>query len=125
MSLVEKVNTICRERMEEIANEICQDYKSMVTSNLKHPENSSGQAAGSIQVHKMSDTSYRIGSDDLHLYFFEMGNGSGGIPKNGRRPIRPMPMTYGTLGSPKGYAMRVSNYKGQNIKEKVAKKYNG
>ena len=124
MSLVAKVQAIAREQMLGIANDICRDYKAEVTSRLKHPENSSGQAAGSISVQKTGDTSYRIGAKNLHLFFFEEGNGSGGIPKN-PPPARPMPLTYGTNGKPKGFAMHVSNYEGQHCNVDVAKKYGG
>ena len=108
--------------MADIADRICDDYKSAVDRNLKHPENSSGQASGSIHVERISDTKYRIGAADLHLYFFEEGNGTGGIPKHGK-PKKPMPLTFGTNGKPRGYSMHVSNYKGKHINKDVAAKY--
>ena len=122
MSLLAKVETICKSQMAEIAERICADYKVAVEDNLKHPENSSHQASGSIHVEQLGDTKYRIGAANLHLYFFEEGNGSGGIPKHGK-PRRPMPLTYGANGKPQGYSMHVSNYAGKHINRKVAAKY--
>ena len=91
MSVVEIVERACTEQMGEIADRICGDYKATVESKLKHPGNSSGEASGSIHVEQINRFTYRIGSDNLHLYFFEEGNGSGGIPKHGK-PKRPMPL---------------------------------
>lgn len=124
MSVLALVEAACREQMAEIADKICADYKKSVQANLKHPENSSGEASGSIAVKQTGDTSYEIGASNLHLYFFEMGNGGGGIPKN-PPPKRPMPMTYGSNGSPRGFAMRASNYAGQGIYKEVAARWNG
>lgn len=124
MSLVEIAKASWLQQMDELANRICDDYKKSVDANLKHPENSSGEASGSIKVEKIDDVTYRIGSNNLHLYFFEEGNGTGGIPKNGKKPKRPMPMKYGVRGEPKGYSMYVSNYEGKHINKKVASKYN-
>lgn len=122
MSLVEIARASWLRQMDELANQICGEYKSAVEANLKHPENSSHQASGSIHVEKMSDVAYRIGSDHDHLYFFEEGNGTGGIPKVGK-PKRPMPMTYGARGQAKRFAMHASNYAGKHINKKVAAKY--
>ena len=122
MSLVELVQSAVNRQMDELADEICQEYKAEVTKNIKWKQNSSGRAAGSIHVEAPSSTVRRIGSDDSHLYWFEMGNGTGGIPKN-PPPKRPMPMTYGTLGKPERFAMRASNYKGQNCKQDVADRH--
>lgn len=123
MSLVELARASWLRQMDELAEQICGEYKDAVEANLKHPGNSSHQASGSIHVEKMSDVTYRIGSNHDHLYFFEEGNGTGGIPKGGRKPIRPMPITNGAKGSPQGYAMHVSNYPGKHINRKVAAKY--
>ena len=125
MSVLALVEAIVEDQMRDLADMICDDYKKSVQGNLKHPGNSSGQASGSIHVEQTGATSYRIGSNNLHLYFFEMGNGHGGIPKGGRPPKRPMPMTYGTNGTPQGFAMSASNYRGKNIKSQVAKRWNG
>jgi len=123
MSLVELAKASWQSQMADIANRICDDYKATVDRNLKHPMNSSGQASGSIHVEKLSDTKYRIGAADLHLFFFEEGNGSGGIPKGGRRPKKPMPLTFGSRGTPQGYAMHVSNYPGKHCNRIVAARY--
>lgn len=122
MSLVEKARASWMSQMDELANRICGEYKDAVEANLKHPGNSSGEASGSIHVEKVSDVTYRIGSNHDHLYFFEEGNGSGGIPKDGK-PKKPMPLTFGARGTPRGYAMHVSNYAGKHINRKVAAKY--
>lgn len=124
MGLVETVRVAMIEELDRVAEVICQEYKAAVKANLKHPENSSGQAANSIRVQAESEYVRFVGSNDDHLYFFEMGNGSGGIPKSGK-PIRPMPMTYGTNGKPRGFSMHVNNYKGQNVKHDVAAKHGG
>lgn len=123
MALVEKVKSGIAAQMNDLADRICKDYKATVRANLKHPGNSSGEAEGSIHVEKVDEFTYRIGSDNLHLYFFEEGNGEGGIPKNGRRPKRPMPITNGSRGEPKHFAMHASNYKGKHCNEKVADRY--
>lgn len=123
MSLVEKAQASWLMQISDLADRICDDYKSAVDRNLEHPENSSGEASGSIHVEKVDGATYRIGSNNLHLFFFEEGNGTGGIPKGGKKPKRPMPLTFGTNGKPKGYAMHVSNYKGKHINKKVADKY--
>ena len=123
MSLMETVQATVLEQMSGIADRICADYKRAVEANLKHPENSSGEAANSIQVEQMDNGNYRIGSNNLHLYFFEEGNGTGGIPKGGKTPKRPMPLTFGSRGKPKGYAMFVNNYPGKHINREVANKY--
>lgn len=123
MSLIEIVRTSVANQMERLAYQIEREYKDAVTRGLKHPENSSGRASGSIHVEKTGEYSYFIGSDDDHLYWFEEGNGSGGIPKGGKKPKRPMPMTYGTLGSAKGFAMRASNYAGQHKNKEVADRH--
>ena len=122
MSVVERVRVACREQMSEIADRICADYKATVDANLKHPGNSSGEASGSIHVEQFGEYAYRIGSNNLHLYFFEEGNGSGGIPKHGR-PRRPMPLTFGSRGAPQGYAMHVSNCAGKHCNKIVADRY--
>ena len=125
MSLVELVQTAINRQLDEMADEICQEYRDMVTKNIKHKQLSSGRAAGSIHVEAPNATTRRIGSDDLHLFWFEMGNGTGGIPKN-PPPKAPMPLTFGSLGKlgkPKGYAMRVKNYEGKHCNEKVADRH--
>ena len=123
MSLVETVRVTVLDQMNNIADRICEDYKRSVKANLEHPENSSGEAADSIHVEHIGEGRYRIGSNNLHLYFFEEGNGTGGIPKGGKVPKRPMPLTFGSKGKPKGYAMFVQNYEGKHINKKVADKY--
>lgn len=122
MSLIEKVQVACREQMADIADRICADYKAEVEKSLKHPALSSGEASGSIHVEQLGETRYRIGAKNKHLFWFEEGNGSGGIPKHGK-PKKPMPLTFGTLGSPQGYAMHVSNYAGKHCNRTVANKY--
>ena len=123
MSLLEIARASWLRQMDELAEQICAEYKDAVDANLKHPENSSHQASGSIHVEKVSDATYRIGSNHLHLFFFEEGNGSGGIPKGGGKPSAPMPMTYGANGKPTRFAMHASNYKGKHINREVASKY--
>lgn len=123
MSLLEKAEATWLMQMSDLADRICDEYKDAVQSNLEHPENSSHQASRSIHVERVDRVTYRIGSNHDHLYFFEEGNGTGGIPKGGRKPRRPMPLTYGANGKPRGYAMHVSNYKGKHINKDVADKY--
>ena len=122
MSLIEIATAAIESQMEQLAHQIEGEYKAAVTSNLKHPGLSSGRAAGSIHVEKLGDFHYFIGSDDAHLYWFEMGNGSGGIPKSGASK-RPMPLTFGTLGSPVGYARWVHNYPGKHVNTEVANRH--
>ena len=122
MALIELVTTEIENQMEQLARQIEGEYKEAVQSGLKHPGLSSGRAAGSIHIEKLGDFHYFIGSDDDHLYWFEMGNGSGGIPKSGVSK-RPMPIKLGTNGSPVAYARWVHNYPGKHKNTEVANRH--
>lgn len=100
--------------MAEIADKICADYKSMVTAAIKNKATSTGEAAASIHVEQISDTRYRIGAENSHLYFFEEGNGSRII-----YPVKAKALYY----SDGSFHGRSTPYAGRNIKAKVAAKY--
>lgn len=112
--------------LSKIARDIYMDMIAAVS-----PHSKSGAAINALRIQQLSNVSYFIGADvgsnphdgGLHLKFLNDGNGTGGIPKNGRKPKRPMPMTYGYPGKPRGYAMHASNYKGIHFVEKIASKY--
>lgn len=112
MSLVEKVPVIVNKQMQELADRICAEYKAEVSSRIMHK--STGEAVGSIRVEKLSDTSYRIGAANTHLYFFEEGNGTRTI-----RPVRAKALHY-TDGS---FHTSSTPYPGRHCNETVAKKY--
>ena len=67
MALVEIVETICREQMQDLAQTIEGELKAECPKR-------SGQAAASIKIEQTSETSYRIGSNDDHLFFADQGN---------------------------------------------------
>lgn len=114
MSLVAQAKAICREQMAEIADRICADYKASVTGAIKNKATSTGEAAGSIHVEQTGETSYRIGASNLHLYFFEEGNGSRMI-----YPVKAKALHY----SDGSYHGRSTPYAGRHINAKVAAKY--
>lgn len=116
MSVLALVEAACREQMAEIAEKICDDYKSSVNAKIKHKAQSSGQAVGSIHIEQTGDTSYRIGGSHLHLWYFEMGNGSGLIYPKQAKALRFKD------GSFQGSA---STYPGNKVYVDVAKRWNG
>lgn len=111
--ILELVKAEVLKSVDEIANEILADEKSIVGKHSK-----SGAAVGSLHIESTGEFSRFIGANvgnnskdgGLHAFFLDEGNGSGGIPKS-PPPKRPMPMTYGT-GKAKGFAVHARNYKG-------------
>lgn len=71
MSLVEKVKTICIEQMAEIADTIEGELKDACPVR-------SGEARRAIHTTQLTDTSYRIGGRNLHLYYADQGNDKSG-----------------------------------------------
>lgn len=113
MSLIEKVQVACREQMAEIADRICADYKAEVQSRIKG-KITTGEAVRSIHVEQIGETSYRIGSNHDHLYFFEEGNGNRTI-----RPVKAKALHY-VDGS---FHMSSTPYAGRHCNRTVANKY--
>lgn len=124
-TIVEIARSYIEGQLSDIAQRVYRDMVSAVS-----PHSKSGAAVSALKVQQLSDVSWFIGADvgndphdgGLHLLFLNDGNGTGGIPKGGRKPKRPMPMTYG-MKTPRGYAMHASNYKGIHFVEKIASKY--
>lgn len=114
MSLVEKVTVAVGQQMSELANRVCADYKAEVSSRIKHKATSTGQAVGSIHVEKIDDTTYRIGSDHDHLFFFEEGNGSRTIEPVNAKALHYVDGTFHMSSSP---------YAGRHCNRTVANKY--
>lgn len=67
MALVEIVKSICTKSMSEYADIIESELKAECPVD-------SGEARRSIHKEKMSGTSYRIGGQNLHLFFADQGN---------------------------------------------------
>lgn len=122
MALASIAVGIIEEQFMNIAEQVQAEFKAEVHRSLKHPENSSGQAEGSIEIRRESVDRILVGSDDQHLNFLIRGNGSQRIRvKNPRRHI---PLTYGANGRPQGYAQSVSPYAGKpEILTRVANKF--
>lgn len=127
MAILEQVAMgIIQRDFMDIATQVQAEFKAEVHRSLKHPENSSGQAEGSISIMQQSRDSILVGSSDQHLNFLIKGNGGSRIPHGSPqvKPRRPMPMTYGARGSAKGFAMSVSPYAGKpEILTRVADKF--
>lgn len=124
MALTPIVAGIIEEQFLDIASQVQAEFKAEVHRNLKHPENSSGQAEGSIKIMRRSPMVIHVGSSDQHLNFLIRGNGNDRIPHEGKLPVRPMPMTYGARGSAKIFRMNVSPYAGKpQILTNVANKF--
>lgn len=70
MSLVETVQTVVKDHMADFAEVIEGELKSAC------PERS-GEAKGSIGIEQMGEFSYRIGGENLHLYYADQGNKEG------------------------------------------------
>lgn len=114
MSLVEKVYEICEEQMDTLATRISYELKQACPKRT-------GEAASSVFIEKMDRTHIFVGSDNLHFYFADQGNGTGGIPKNGAR--KPLPIS-GANGQ--WIAFRTSpfkNYKGKHFVKEVADRH--
>lgn len=116
MGLVETVTDVIEKELDRVADEICTEYKAAVKANLKRPNESTGEAANSIHVEKTGKYSRFVGSNNLHLYFFEMGNGSKTI-----YPVRKKVLKYRNGV----YSMHSTPYGGKNIKAIVAAKHGG
>lgn len=97
----------------DIAETVQMELKDEIQRNLKHPGNSSGQAANSIAIQKTSPVRIFVGSADQHLNFLIRGNGGGRIPHGGKKPKGPMPITYGSLGGPVAFRMSSTGYAGK------------
>lgn len=114
MSLVETVKAIAEKQMDELAIRIQYELKQACPKRT-------GEAAGSVHIERTSDTSRFVGSDNLHFYFADQGNGYGGIPKSGAR--KPLPIS-GANGQ--WIAFRTSpfrNYEGKHFVKDVADRH--
>lgn len=99
----------------DIATQVQAEFKAEVHRSLKHPEYSSGQAAGSIGIRQESADTILVGSEDQHLNFLIRGNGTKII-----YPVRKKALKYRD-GSLHG---RSTPYKGKpEILTRVADKF--
>lgn len=118
MDLVKYLDQGTLETLEDVTNQIYSEMRGIVGEHSR-----SGEALASIHVEAPSKYARFIGGTNLHLYFLDEGNGTGGIPKHGK-PRAPMPLTYGYKGlRPVGYAMHVNNYKGIHFVEWIASRH--
>lgn len=114
MGLVETVKAVAIEELDRVAQRISYELKSACPKRT-------GEAASSVRIEVVSESARRIGSDNLHFYFADQGNGSGGIPKSGVR--KPLPIS-GAGGQ--WIAFRTSpfsNYPGKHFVRDVADRH--
>ena len=125
MSVEAIVVGIIQEQSMNVAEDVQREFKAEVHRSLKHPENSSGQAEGSIAIKQDSPDRIFVGSDDQHLNFMIRGNGGGKkTPFKKSHPSAPMPITYGARGSAVAYRMSSTSYEGRpEILTRVADKF--
>lgn len=114
MSLVERVRAISIQELDKLATRISYELKSECPKRT-------GEAASSVRIEETGEFSRFVGSDNLHFYFADQGNGTGGIPKNGAR--KPLPIS-GANGQ--WIAFRTSpfrNYEGKHFVKAVADRH--
>lgn len=116
---------IIEEQFMHIAETVQSEFKEEVHRSLKHPQNSSGQAEGSISIMREGVDRILVGSDDQHLNFLIRGNGGGRkTPFHKPYPKAPMPITYGARGTPVAFRMSSTSYEGQpEILTRVASRH--
>lgn len=86
MAILEQVAVgIIQRDFMNIATQVQAEFKAEIKRNLKRPNESTGQAAGSISIMQQSRDSILVGSSDQHLNFLIRGNGSKIIKPKGRR----------------------------------------
>lgn len=130
MSLTEMLERKMKEELDDVARIIEQEMKSFILNG----HDCSGAALKAIHIEKIDEYTRFVGGTDGtgtgktgtdHLKMLNDGNGTGGIPKEGR-PRRPMPMTYSL--TPKsdpfgGYAMKARNYAGTHFIQDIADRH--
>ena len=117
--LIEAVGGIVQDELDRIAMRIQHDLKAACPKRT-------GEAASSIHIEDIGTGSVFgagrfIGSDNDHLYFADQGNGTGGIPKSGKRKVMPI-----SGGRGQWIAFRTgpfNNYEGKHFVRDVADKY--
>lgn len=114
--LVTKLIDACHEKLDEVANEIESEMKSIVGGHTR-----SGLALGAIHIEETGEFSRFVGGNRghgvMHLYYLNNGNGSGRIyPTNGSALwVRP----YGI------WRASVSTYEGIHFVEAIAARHGG
>lgn len=114
MSLVETVFSIAEKRLDTVAMQIQHELKQACPKR-------SGEAASSVHIEVVDGFTRRIGSTNLHFYFADQGNGSGGIPKSGDRKVMPISGNRGQW-----IAFRTGpfkNYEGKHFVKEVADRH--
>lgn len=127
MSLTEMLKLKMQEELDRVAEKIEAEMQDAVA-----PHSASGDALAAIHIEYIDEYTRFVGGTDGtgtgktgtdHLKLLNDGNGTGGIPKNGK-PKRPMPLTYGYRNEPpRGYAMHVKNYAGIHFVEEIANRH--
>lgn len=127
MSLFDTVKSAITKELDRVSEEIQIEMTTIVAQH-----NKSGAAVGAIHIENMGEFTRFVGGTNGtgtgktgtdHLAMLDDGNGSGGIPKGGRKPKAPMPMTYGYGVPVGGFAMRASNYAGIHFTRTIKNKH--
>lgn len=115
MPLAEKVFEICEEHMDTLATRISYELKRACPKRT-------GEAASSVRIEKIDRTHIFVGSDNLHFYFADQGNGTAGIPK-GEPKKRVMPIS-GSRGQMIAFRTGpFKNYEGKHFVKEVADRH--
>ena len=114
MSLTEVVRVAMKNELDRLSKQISYELKSACPKRT-------GEAASSVTITEVSEYAKFVGSTNLHFYFADQGNGTGGIPKSGVR--KPLPIS-GANGQ--WIAFRTSpfnNYPGKHFVKEVADRH--
>lgn len=116
MSFVSQIENAIEKELDRVATVINYELKQACPKRT-------GEAAASIHIENTGKYSRFVGGTNLHLYFSDEGNGTGGIPKSGAR--KPLPISG---GNGQWVAFRTSpfrNYPGKHFVKDVAAKHGG
>lgn len=121
MNLVRFVQVRCKEELERVSNEICDEMKS--AAHRPTQPWTTGLAAASVKIHNTGEQSRFVGAlggeGAKHLYYLNEGNGGKGAV------IKPRTAPQLHLKGLNIYRKSVHGYSGIHFIEKIAARHGG